>query len=244
MTRKNVGRQSGKKPGELVTEAQALVILGEQRVLSADRVVATWNRLIKEQRTDHAILPLNLSATPSVWYTEETLKRIAKDPAWYLIYDPGFSLRENRAILGTDHDHQPCHLRDNDWWLAQREDSWATVKEEPAYHLVRMEGLFPLDNPAKDWDWQEAQIRQIGEAFVRAPTWLVVNACISCFLLNNVRYLETTYNFGPEMDADYCFLVTNFEQSGLNLGHWLRSDWGGYWVSGLMVCLARKFDVR
>jgi hypothetical protein len=242
MTSKQVGGQRGKKPDKLVTEAQSLVILGEQRVLSADRVVAAWNGLIKERRTDHAILPISLSGSPSVQYTEETLKIMAKDPAWCLIYDLGFSLRENLAILGRNNEHQPCHFRDNDWWLAQREDSWATVKEKPAYHLIRMEGLFPLDNPAKDWDWQESQIKEMGKAFKRASTRLMVNSCVSWFLLNNVRYLENTYHFGPEMDADYCFLVTNFEQSGLNLGHWLRNDWGGYWVSGLMVCLARKFD--
>jgi len=231
-----------KKAGKTVTEAQALSILGERRFLSAGRVAAAWNKMIKERRTEHAIPPIEPAAGLAIRYGEKTLKEVAEDTGWYLIYDPEFSLRDTQAILGTDTERQPCFRGDNDWWFAEREDYWAGVSAEPAYYLVRMEGLFSLDNPARDWDWQDEQIKQMGEAFERTPTRIVVNACISCFLLNNQRFLEATYNFGPEMDADYCFLVTNFEPRGLNLGHWLRNDWGGYWVSGLTTSVARKFD--
>jgi hypothetical protein len=242
MTKRIVVGQSGNTAGQVVTEAQALGILGERRFLSADRVVVAWNKLIGERRTDHSIPLLELSDSLPIRYTEETLSAIAEDQAWCLIYDPGFSLRDNRAILGTDPDHQPCHYRDNDWWLSEREDEWASEKDKPAYHLVRMEGLFPLDNPSKDWDWQEEQIHQMGEVFHRVPSRIIANACVSCFLLNNERHLEAYSNFGPEMDASYCFVVTGFNRAGLNLGHWLRNDWGGYFGWGLLVCLSRKFD--
>lgn len=225
------------------TEAQALGVFGERRFLTADRVVAAWNKLIEERRTDHAIKTLKQPDDTPINYTEATLKAMADDPKWYLIYDPGFSLRENRAILGTDPTRQPCHRQDNDWWwMSEREESWAAAREKPAYHLVRMEGLFPLDNPAKDWDWQKKQIEEMGESYERTPTRIIVNAIVSCLLLNQERFFENTYNFGPEMDADYCFLVVHLEPIGLSLGHWLQNDWGGYFISGLETSIARKFD--
>lgn len=227
----------------MVSEAQALGIFGKQRFLAADRVTAAWNRIIEERRTAHAIPPLKPAGAPTVRYHEATLKKATEDSDWYLIYDPGFSLRENRAILGNNPDRLPGHLHDNDWWLAAREDGWANTKAEPGYYLIRMEGMFPCDNPARDWDWQEEQVRQMGDLFQRAPTYFIANGCISCFLLNNQEaHLEKYCHFGPEMDADYCFVATSFENNCLNLGHWLRNDWGGYWGYGLKVCLVRKFD--
>jgi hypothetical protein len=225
-----------------VTEAQAAAIFGERRFLSAEKVVRAWNKLIEEGRGGHAHKPIKVPDNVPIPYSEATLKELGADNRWYLIYDPGFSPRENREIVGTDPEKQPCHRADNDWWLAEREDFWAGAKEDPGYRLFTMEGLFPLDNAAKDWDWQDEQVKAMGEAYERASTRLIANACISCFLVNQERHFESTYNFGPEMDADYCFLVTNFEQQGLSIGHWLRNDWGGYWVSGLATCVARKPD--
>lgn len=242
MTEKSDVTQSGNMAGQMVTEAGALSVLGKQRFLSADRVARAWNKLIQERRTDHSIPLLQLTGRPPVRYTEEMLRTIAEDPAWCLIYDPGFSLRDNYDILGADPDHQPCHYRDNDWWLAEREDAWAMQKDDPAYYLIRTEGLFPLDNAAKNWDWQETQIQEMGEIFHRAPSRIVANACVSFFLLNNQRILEAYSNFGPEMDASWCFIVVGFDSVGLNLGHWIRNDWGGYWDYNLRVFLARKFD--
>jgi hypothetical protein len=241
--KRDLDSQSGNTAGKVATEAQASAILGEQRFLSADRVVMAWNKLIGERRTGHSIPLLEVSGRLPIRYTEETLNTVVEDPAWYLIYDPGFSLRYSRNILGTDPAHQPCHYRGNDWWLSEREDGWASEKDGPAYYLVSMKGLFPLDNPTKHWDWQEEQIHQMGDVFYRAPSRIIANACVSCLLLNNEWHLENYGSFGPEMDASYCFVVTGFNSTGLNFGHWIRNDWGGYFGWDLLVCLARKFDL-
>lgn len=228
--------------GTMIKETQASRLFGEQRFLSADRVVSAWNGLIDEHRTDYTIPSLELSGSQPIRYRQDTLEEAVRDPAWHLIFDPGFSLRENRAILGTDPDHQPCHLLGNDWWLSPEDEGWANEKAEPAYHLIRMAGLFSLDNFSKNWDWQEDQIREMGTDFKRTPTRVLANAQVSCFLLNGKMQFQDTYVFGPELDSSYCFIVAFWDQSGLNIGHWMRNDWGGYWVSDLSVCLTREFD--
>jgi hypothetical protein len=228
---------------KLVTEALALGRLGERRFLAAERVVSAWNKVIQGRRTSHSIAPLEISSSQPVRYTEETLTKVVEDPAWCLYYDPGFSLRDNREIIGTDPSRQTCHRLDNDWWYREREDYWAKKREEPGYHLVRMEGVFQLSNPAQDWEWQEVQIKQMGELFQRAPTRVIVNACVSFFLLNNEKYFVNYSVFGPERDSDWCYIVANWDEFGINLGHWLNNDWGGYWGADLRVCLKRKPDL-
>lgn len=225
---------------KLATRRQASQILGMTRFLHPGHVVPAWNRLISERRTDHSISSLKALDSLPIRYTEETLREVAQDRAWYLVYDPGFSLRDKRALLGTDRDHQPCHYPGNNWWLSQEEDKWAAARAEPAYHLVRMEGLFPCDEPQKNWDWQEEQIRQMGEMFYRAPSRVVGNACITCFLLNSQqRHLETCYHWGPEQSSDGYFVgVGHFDCRGFRVGHWYRDGWSGR----LRVCVARKFD--
>jgi hypothetical protein len=243
MTENKAGNPLGSKAGVRVTEAQASRLFGEHRFLSADRVVSAWNGLIGERRTDDTVPPLELSGSQPIHYSQAILEEAARDPAWHLIFDPGFSLRENRAILGTDPDHQPCHLRGNDWWLSPQDEGWVNEKAEPAYHLIRMAGLFSLDNFAKDWDWQETQIQEMDAGFRRVPTRILADAQVSCFLLNGKTQFPDSYIFGPELDSSYCFIVAFWDRSGLNLGHWMRNDWGGYWVSDLCVCLTREFDV-
>lgn len=236
-------RKPGNKDRQWVTEARALSILGKRRFLSADRVGESWNQVIGELRTGHSVPLLKFSGSQPVRYTEETLEEVAKDPAWCLFFDPGFSIRDNREIIGVDPARQPCHRLDNDWWYREREDYWAKTREEPGYHLVRMEGLFQITNPAQDWEWQELQIKQMGELFQRAPTRVIINACVSFFLLNNQKYFVDYSNFGPERDSDWCYMVTSWDELGINLGHWLANDWGGYWGADLRVCLFRKFDL-
>ena len=53
------------------------------------------------------------------------------------------SLRDNRLILGVNPECVPSHRQDNDWWLSQREDTWAAKKEEDSYCLVKMGGPVP-----------------------------------------------------------------------------------------------------
>ena len=114
-TSKHIGSKSGTPSGKMVNEAQALSMLGEQRFFSADRVVGAWNKLINERRTEHSIAPIKLADSLPIRYTEETLKTVAKEHGWSLIYEPGIGLRDNHAILGTDPTHQPCHRKDNEW---------------------------------------------------------------------------------------------------------------------------------
>jgi hypothetical protein len=242
MANKNVGGQSGAAPGKELTEAKALNILGEQRFLSADRVVGVWNKLIKEHRTEHNIPPLKLSGSPPIRYTGETLQALAKDSGWYLLYEPGIALKDSYAIIGTEPAPLPRFAKGNDWWFAQREEGWVNKKYDAGYYLVSMDGVLTLDDASKDWRWQEKQIKQIGDAFQRAPTQIMLNALVSCFLLNNQRYLSKYNNFGPEMDADYCYITLVFDDAGVSLGHWVDNDWGGYWGSEIRVLLSRKFD--
>ena len=242
MANKNSGGESGATPGKGVTEAKALNILGEQRFLAAARVAAAWNILIGERRSEHTIPPIKLAGSPPIRYTEATLTAVSKDPGWYLIYEPGFTLKDNRAILGTDPTRSPSHREDNTWWFAQREEGWVNKKHDTGYYLIKMEGALTLDDASKDWRWQEKQIQQMGEAFQRAPTQIVLNSVVTCFLLNNQKYISKYNNFGPELDADYCYVTCVFDNAGLSLGHWVNNDWGGYWGSEIRVLLGRKPD--
>ena len=103
-----------------ITDSEVLRQLGERRFLSAERVVSEWNRLIKEKRNQHSITPVEIPEDLQIPYTADTLNEFSRDTGWYLIYDPGFSLIDNRLITGTDPAHPPCHREDNDWWLAER----------------------------------------------------------------------------------------------------------------------------
>jgi hypothetical protein len=228
----------------LINNSEASRQLGERRFLSAERVVSEWNKLIKEKRSQHSIAPIEISADLQIPYTADTLNEFSRDTGWYLIYDPGFSLINNRLIIGTDPSHPPCHREDNDWWLVEREQRWASKTESPGYYLVKMEGILTLDNAAKDWDWQDEQIKQMGKKLQRASTRVVVNAMVSCYLLNGEKHLDKYSFFGPEVDADWCLLVTGWDEHGINLGHWLRNDWGGYWGADLRVCLSYKYDIK
>lgn len=228
--------------GQGVSEAKALSILGEKRFLSADRVISIWNKLIKEPRTEHNIPPLKIAGSPPIRYAGETLQAVAKDPDWYLLYEPGIALKDSYAILGTEPAPQPRFAKGNEWWFAQREEEWVNKKYDAGYYLVRMEGVLTLDDASKDWRWQERQIKEMGEAFQRAPTQVVLNALVACFLLNNQRYLSKYNNFGPERDADYCYVTLVFDDAGVSLGHWVDNDWGGYWGSEIRILLSRKFD--
>jgi len=227
--------------GRFVNEARALGILGEQRFLSAERVVGAWNDLNKERRTGHSLPLLEVPTGVSIRYTEGVLREMAGDPGWYLVYDSGFSLRDNYAIVGRDINHQPCHHQGNGWCLSQKEDYWAATRGEPAYYLVKPKGLFPCDIPKKNWDWQEEQISQIGSrAFYRAPSRVVANHLVSCFLLNGgERHFKDCYHWGPEMNsAGRPVRLGFFVREGLYLSSESRGNWGSH----LCVCLVRKFD--
>jgi len=219
---------------DLVTEARALAILGESRFLSAGRVIPAWNRAIQEKRT--AELPL-LEAPGStvIRYSEQTLREAAQDVAWHLVWNPGLSLRNNRAIFGVNTEQQPCHYKDNTWWLGPKEDGWATEKGETGYYLLRMEGLFA----GQTWDDQEAEISRMGMEFYRSPSRLITNACFSIFLLTGRRPLETYYHWGPEaVSGGRLVRVGSFGCGGFFVYDWLRVGRSGR----IRVCLARKFQ--
>lgn len=233
--------------GNFVTETRALSILGERRFLAADQVISMWNDLIKEQRANRELPLLEVASEKLIIrYTEATLRELAKDPAWYLIYDAGLSLRDIHFVLGTDCNYQPCCDPRNIGALSmccvdgKEEMKCFEKRERSTYYAVRMEGLFPCEPPEKAWDSQESKIKDMGEEFYRAPARLIANSCIACFLLNDERHLQNCWHWGSEVGGVFSgqLAVAFFNSLGLALECWSRDNPLG----NTKVCLIRKFD--
>lgn len=220
---------------QVINEEQVLKIL-RGRFLSAEHIVFKWNEIIKEQRTSSNIPLLEAPEVFPIRYFEETIELLAEDKNWFLIYDPGFSLRDNWAILGTTIGCRPNHNCKSKWWFRKDEDQWASKPGVPGYYLINMEGLFGK----KRWEDQECLIQEMGREFYRAPSRIATNAYIARCLLNRKGPLENYEHWGPEKICDeQNRVVIGFTSSGLFVNYW-PSDGQAY---KLRVYIIRKFDV-
>ncbi|MFA6537067.1 MAG: hypothetical protein WCT18_01570, partial [Patescibacteria group bacterium] len=137
-------------------------------------------------------------------YSEETLREaiVANQSGeqWALAYYAGHSARQMRAKWGVNKNTQPC-IYNNDWWLKDKEDYWATKTLEPGYYLLNFNGKFD----SKKWSEQENLITGLGPMYERAHEFVVGETVLSNFNIHNgERLLENWYHWGKESSsADY-----------------------------------------
>lgn len=172
-------------------------------------------------------------------YSEETLREAIQanhnGEQWALVYYAGHSARQMREKRGTSTSNQPC-IWDNNWWLKNKEDYWATKTLEPGYYLLNFNGKFA----GKTWTDQKNLIPQLGPQYERAHEFVVGEAVLSNFSVHNgERLLENWYHWGKEADSDgdrVC--VGGFGSDGLGVNDYSPDDSVGF----LRVVLFRKFD--
>lgn len=135
-------------------------------------------------------------------YSEETLREAIQanqnGEQWALAYYAGHSARQMRDKRGVDTNNQPC-VYNNDWWLKNKEDYWATKTLEPGYYLLNYNGKFA----SKKWSDQEILIAEMGSLYERAHEFVVGETVLSNFSIHNgERLLENWYHWGKESDSD------------------------------------------
>jgi len=218
---------SKKKPAYLI---RAIRILGERRVFSPEQVASALNPFRKRVGLPELVPPQGVE----IPYSDEVLKKHA-DGKWLLIYSYGLSLREQRQMVGVDPNHQPC-VYNNDWWLKQKEDSWATKGVKPGWYLVCLEGRYG----SQTWQSQEESIqKEWGQDYDRADEHLMGEAYLSAFLITRERPLGNFYHWGKSLGSDGSRVgVGRFDRVGL----YVDGYWGGGYDDYLRVCLLRKFQ--
>lgn len=209
---------------------RAMKILGSHRVFTPERVAEALNPLRKRAGLPELVPPQGVA----VPYSDEVLKAHAGGK-WLLVYSYGLSLREQRQMVGVDPNQQPCFHKDSTWWLNAKEDGWATKGVNPGWYLVSTEGRFG----GQTWNQQEQSIREFGESYERADEYLMGEACLSAYLINNgERLLENFYHWGKSLGSfGYRVGVGYFGRCGLYVGLWVD-----YSDDSLRVCLFRKFQ--
>ena len=209
---------------------QSIDLLGKSKVLVAGEVAPHW----------HYGTPGKIP----IRYTEETFRRCADlnkqgSSDWRLVYVTGRSLREQRQIVGVDTNHQPCFFN-NDWWLKDQENDWATRNSESGYHLLDFKGRFGRTS----WQRQEEEIVKLAEEWnlpvKRADEHIISEAAISNYQINKERLLRTWYHWGYSLGFGRVrVFVGCFYQFGWCVD---RSHPGFVGGDCLRVCLSLEFQ--
>jgi len=192
-------------------EQRAIDILGINKVTLAAEVAVDWN--------------IGLPEAPSVRFSEETLHQHAQQNEagtadWQLIYNIGFSLREQRERRGTDRNRQPCFF-DNQWWLNESEYSWATQHKETGYRLLN----FKLQFTNMNWLEQTDTVAELGNEYERASERDVSEAIFSISMAAGERFLEHSYHWGYSLSSGGGrVLVGGLDSSGLLVSYDLDSS--------------------
>lgn len=219
----------------LVTESDVLELLGE-RFFSAEQVVSAWNMIINEKRTGHQISPLGTPGNLTIRYSLDTIREANKSPTWYLVYNPGFSLRDILAILGSNHKYQPQHLHGNDWWCLPKEiNLWTGERGEGNYHLIRMKPFL------RNITWQEQEeVLHKGRKIPRAPSRLMVCARLTYFLIKKEYIFPECNHWGPELLSSDTKIVcvSSVNKRGFTLYGWHCSQNN----QNLGIYPAKEFD--
>ena len=212
---------------------RALKILGERRVFTPERVAEALNPLRKRAGLQPLVPPQGVA----IPYSDEVLKKHV-DGRWLLIYSYGLSLREQRQMVGTDTNQQPCFYKEWDWFLKSAEDHWAGKGVKPGWYLVSLEGRYG----SQAWQSQEESIqKEFGSDYERADEHLMGEVCLSAYLINNgERPLKDFYHWGKALGSGgYRVHVGSFAPDGLGVG---RCPPGVDDTPLLRVCLLRKFQ--
>jgi len=179
------------------------------------------------------VVPGDIQIRYSEASLRESIEANAKGEQWALGYYSGQNPRQMRQKIGTG---STCFYN-NDWWLANKEDFWATKTNiEPGYYLLNFNGKFA----DKNWDTQERLIGELGPVYKRCHEFVVSETVLSNYRIHNSeRLLENWYHWGEEFDSDrYCVAVGYFDSSGF----YVNDDTPSYSNGILRVVVARKFD--
>lgn len=213
----------------LITLDSAIRILGADKVISADAEAKAWGR------TEVVNAPIR--------YTEATLRQAAQENVagftdWRLVYVNGELLRRLREIVGTDKKQQPCFSEYSTWWLADKEDLWATKQAEGAYYLLDLKPRWGGMN----WDCQEVELKKLGDKFERADPAVFTKAAITIFQNSGEREERIAKDWvhwsGVAASGGYFVFVGHFGTDGWLVYGVHRGRSG----SGLRVVVFRKFD--
>jgi hypothetical protein len=215
--------------GDVLTESERLAteILGQGKVLGFRDVC----------RVQKAAVP---EIEPTMPFSEDVLRECAEANAqganWRLAYVTGYSLRQEREVMGWNREKQPCFDPDWTWWLENTQDTWATQSVESGYRLFDFTKRFA---PTL-WSDQGAAIAKLGENFERAEEQAVTEVCFSNFLLSphKERLMSNWYHWGRLQAAlGDCVFVGDFDRNGFHVYYY----WGGNPRDLLGLVLARKF---
>ncbi len=222
------GRIPAKRGPKGATLARALTILGVSKMLTDEESAKAWGVS---------------KVSPTIRYTEHALRAAANANAcseadWRLVYVNGFSLREQRHLLGTDPKQQPCFDQSYTWLLSKERDVWAAVSRPAGYYLIDFHGRFD----SISWIDQELLIEQFGNdfSFERADETIVSEAVLTIFKVTGERLMENWRHWGRTLDHDReRVYVGEFDHAGW---HVFTCHPGEHTHGDLRVCLSRKFS--
>ena len=218
-----------RKDNLATTIVRAINILGASKVFTLQQANEVWG--------------LNkVNMIPIVRYSEKTLQEAALankkgEADWRLVYIIGLTLLEQRKIIGTDQNQQPCFYKDNDWYTKYKEKFWAEKKPETAgnYHLINFKGLFGSLN----YQNQEIEIQKLGNNFERTNPHIFGEAILAIFKTSGERIAENWYHRSSVLDADRDRVYVGYFVAG---GLGVRNYWDGRDFDDLRVSLFRKFE--
>lgn len=202
---------------------KALKILGESNVITADEAAKAWN-----------CWPPDIP----VHYDEKTLLKCAEDNQqkladWILIYINGFSLREQRRIIGVNRNTGPCFEKSS-WWLEKKESVWANEKVKSGYYLID----FKLKFGGLNWAQQEEKIAELGKEFQRVHEAVIAEALFTIHYIFREKRLENDWHWGKNPDSiGHRIVIGHFDSDGLHIGD-RPSDFAD--VGCLKVCILRS----
>ncbi|HBI97130.1 MAG: hypothetical protein US83_C0007G0030 [Candidatus Falkowbacteria bacterium GW2011_GWC2_38_22] len=179
------------------------------------------------------VFPENVQIRYSEASLHESIEANANGEQWALGYYSGQNPRQMRQEIGTG----SRDFYNNDWWLANKEDFWATKTNiEPGYYLLNFNGKFA----DKNYYTQERFIRELGPVYKRCHEFVVSETVLSNYrVCNKERLLERWCHWGEEIDSDRRRVtVGGFDSDGLRVG----GEFCARSYDILRVVIARKFD--
>jgi len=218
--------QNPKKFNKGVALVRVLKIFGVDKVITAEQVAKIYDLMTPQ--------------SVRIRYSEATLRRCAAENKsgasdWRLIYCHGLSLREQREKWGTDKEVQPCHHKDNTWWLKKEEDKWANFKPEDGYYLLNFKPRFAN----MKWQPQEDEIKKLGPQFERCHETIFSEAVFTNFKVNGERIAENWWHWGVSVSS----IGGHVSVGSFDLDGWsVNSYYGNRCNPNLRVCLALKFE--
>ena len=198
---------------------RAIKVLGTDKVVTAIQAHKAWGR--ESPGEEVSVVGLREGILQSA---ADTNKTGATD--FRLVYCLGISLRDQREFLGVDLKKLPCYSEE-DWWLAETEDSWATRNPACGYRLLD----FRLRFGGLGWNVAEDEIARLGADYSRADEVIVAEACSSVSQVHDKRLLAFEVHAGATADSKGDIVsVGLFQERVLHVfGHpkeRSRSRWG------------------